>query len=175
MSEHGCYLRHRTRDSPGIEVSQGLEGVRGSDELVQDANDVGKLGPAGAFLLPTLHHELVNGRRAVHGRGEPEAVVDGFHDLGDTIIGVALVGKPHCYSQGLEGVGVLGGPNTVIKGRAQEMDKHPFLRTHTVLEPSMGQVPRSCDCIGQPYVPHNSASYLCLPPHLGLSPPSAMS
>lgn len=61
MNEHGCYLRHRTQDSPGIKVSQRLEGVGGSDELVQDANDVGKLGSAGALLLPALHHELVNG------------------------------------------------------------------------------------------------------------------
>lgn len=96
------------QDSPGIEVSQGLEGVGGSDELVQNANDIGKLGPARAVLLPTLHHELVDGGRAVHGRGEPEAIVDGFHDLEDTNIGMTLAGKPH----GTMTETSLGGPNT---------------------------------------------------------------
>lgn len=105
------YHRHRTQDSPGIEVSQGLEGVGGSDELVQDANDVGKLGPARAILLPALHHELVDGRRAVHGRGEPEAIVDGFHDLEDTSVAVALAGKPHRTVTETS----LGGPNTGIE------------------------------------------------------------
>lgn len=69
-------------DLPGIKVSQGLEGVGGPDELVEDADDVGELGAAGTFLLPALHHELVDGGGAVHGRGQPEAIVDGFHHLG---------------------------------------------------------------------------------------------
>lgn len=32
-------------------------------------------------MLPTLEHQLVDGRRTVHRSGEPERLVDGLHDL----------------------------------------------------------------------------------------------
>lgn len=128
----------QTGDSPRVKVSQGLEGVRGSDELVQDADDVSKLGPAGALLLPALHHELVDGRRAVHGCGEPEAFVDGFHDLGASIM-VALAGS---HMEQLYDTPPPRGPNT--ERSAPETDKQPFLSTYTISKPSMGQVLKGC-------------------------------
>jgi len=70
-----------SRRSPGVEVGQGREGLGGADELVEDADDVGKLGAPAALLLPALHHQLVDGRGTVQRRGEAEALVDGLHHL----------------------------------------------------------------------------------------------
>lgn len=50
-------------------------------QLVQDVDDVGEARPTGAVVLPALQHQLVDGGRAVHGRRQPEGLVDRLHDL----------------------------------------------------------------------------------------------
>lgn len=69
------------RSSPGVKVCQRLEGLGGTDELVEDADDIGKLGAPAALLLPALHHQLVDGGGTIQGSGEAEALVDGLHHL----------------------------------------------------------------------------------------------
>lgn len=67
--------------SPRVEVCQCLERLGGADELVEDADNVGKFGAPAALLLPALHHQLVDGRGAVQRGGQAETLVDGLHHL----------------------------------------------------------------------------------------------
>lgn len=66
---------------PWIKVCDGAQRLRTLEQLVQHVDNVGEAGSFGAVVQPTLEHELVDGRGAVHGSGEPEGLVDGFHDL----------------------------------------------------------------------------------------------
>lgn len=53
---------------PRGEGRHGFEAVGVSDHLVQRVDNLAKLGPMVAVLLPAIQHELVQGARAVHGR-----------------------------------------------------------------------------------------------------------
>ena len=68
--------------SPGGDgAAARLEGGGVTDHLVQHADQVGELGPGVAVLLPAVQHELMEHQGAVHGRGQPEVLLDGVDDL----------------------------------------------------------------------------------------------
>lgn len=66
---------------PRIKVGDGLQRLRTTKQLVQKVDNVQEARSLGAVVLPTLKHELVDGRRTVHRSREPERLVDGLHDL----------------------------------------------------------------------------------------------
>lgn len=72
---------------PWWQRSHSLQAVGVTDHLVQVVDNLAKLGPVVAFLLPAVQHELVEGAGAVHGRGQPVVLLDGVDDLqGETQI-----------------------------------------------------------------------------------------
>lgn len=66
---------------PRIKVGDGFQRLRTTKQLVQKVDDVQEARSLGAVVLPTLKHELVDGRWTVHRSREPERLVDGLHDL----------------------------------------------------------------------------------------------
>lgn len=66
---------------PRIKVSDGFQRLRTTKQLVQKVDDVQEARSLGAVVLPTLKHELVDGRWTVHRSREPERLIDGLHDL----------------------------------------------------------------------------------------------
>ena len=58
-----------------------LERLRAADELVERLDDGGEAGPVRALLLPRVQHQLVDGLGAVHGRRQPEALLDRLDHL----------------------------------------------------------------------------------------------
>ena len=79
VSRHGG--TGRTADIPWVEVGDGFQGLWALEEFVQDVDDVCEARPLGAVVQPALQHELVDGRRTVHGGGQPEGLVDRLHHL----------------------------------------------------------------------------------------------
>lgn len=53
-----------------------------ADHLVQRVYDVGEAWPSVAVLLPAVKHQLVQGGRAVHGRGQSIVLLDSIDHLG---------------------------------------------------------------------------------------------
>lgn len=74
----------RGRAVPGREGRHGFEAVGVADHLVQRVDDLPKLGPVVAVLLPAVQHELVQGAWAVHGRWQPVVLLYGIDHLGTT-------------------------------------------------------------------------------------------
>lgn len=66
---------------PWIKVGNGFQRLRATKQLVQEVDDVQEARSLRAVLLPTLKHQLVDGRWTVHRSREPEGLVDGLHDL----------------------------------------------------------------------------------------------
>ena len=67
---------------PGCGVGRDLEAAGVADELIQDADDLLKLGPVAPLLLPAVQHQLVERSGAVHGRGQPVALIHCLDHLG---------------------------------------------------------------------------------------------
>lgn len=70
---------------PWIKVSDGFQRLGALQQLVQNVDDVCEARSFGSVVLPTLEHELIDGRRAVHGSRKPEGLVDSLHDLGKDV------------------------------------------------------------------------------------------
>ena len=51
------------------------------DELVQNADNLLKLGSVVSVLLPAIEHQLIQRSWAVHGRGQPVVLLNGIDDL----------------------------------------------------------------------------------------------
>lgn len=69
------------RSPDGGLPARPLQGVGVADQLVQHVDDLSELGPVGAFPLPAVEHELVQRHGAVHGWGQPVALIDGLDHL----------------------------------------------------------------------------------------------
>lgn len=67
--------------SPGGRAGDDLQAAWVPDELVQNADNLLKLGSVVSVLLPAVQHQLVERSRAVHGRGQPIAFIHSFDDL----------------------------------------------------------------------------------------------
>lgn len=71
--------------SPHSALSPGpLQSVGVADQLVQHVDDLPKLWPVSPLPLPAVKHELMERHRAVHGRGQPVALVYGLDHLDGT-------------------------------------------------------------------------------------------
>lgn len=58
-----------------------LQCVRVADQLVQHVDDLSKFRSVGSLSLPAVQHELVECHRAVHGRGQPIALINSLDHL----------------------------------------------------------------------------------------------
>lgn len=68
--------------SPDSGLSTGpLQSVGVADQLVQHVDDLSKLWPVGPLPLPAVQHELVERNWAVHGRGQPVALINSLDHL----------------------------------------------------------------------------------------------
>lgn len=68
--------------SPDSGLSTGpLQSVGVADQLVQHVDDLSKLWPVGPLSLPAVQHELVERNWAVHGRGQPVALINSLDHL----------------------------------------------------------------------------------------------
>lgn len=67
--------------SPAILPGHDFEASRIPDHLVQSADHLGEAGPGIPVLLPAVQHELVEGRGAVWGRGQPVVLFNGIDHL----------------------------------------------------------------------------------------------
>lgn len=71
--------------SPDSGLSPGpLQGVGVADQLVQHVDDLSELWPVGPLSLPAVQHKLVERNGAVHGRGQPIALIDSLDHLDRT-------------------------------------------------------------------------------------------
>lgn len=69
-------------------VGPGLERRRVAYHFVQHADNIGEFGPCVPVLLPAVQHELVQRHGAVHGGGQPVALVNSLDHLeGRSMIG----------------------------------------------------------------------------------------
>ena len=68
-------------DLPGGGVGCDLQAAGIANELVQDADDLLKLWPVVAVLLPAVQHQLVECGGTVHRRGQSVALVHRFDHL----------------------------------------------------------------------------------------------
>ena len=59
----------------------GADGVGRADALADGAVDLAEAGSLAALLLPAVQHELVQGSRAVHGRGQAVVLLHCVHHL----------------------------------------------------------------------------------------------
>lgn len=66
---------------PGCGVGRDFEATRVADEFIQDADDLFKLRPVVPLFLPAVQHQLVEGGRAVHGRGEAVSFIYSLYYL----------------------------------------------------------------------------------------------
>lgn len=66
---------------PGRRVGCDFEAAGVADEFIQDADDLLELGPVVPLFLPAVQHQLVEGGRAVHGRGEAVTFIHRLYDL----------------------------------------------------------------------------------------------
>lgn len=66
---------------PWIKVSDGFQRLWASEQFVQYVDDVCEARSFGAVVLPTLEHELIDSRWAVHRSRKPEGLIDSLHDL----------------------------------------------------------------------------------------------
>lgn len=71
--------------SPDTGLSPGpLQSVGVADQLVQHVDDLSELWPVGPLPLPAVQHELVERHGAVHGRGQPIALINSLDHLDST-------------------------------------------------------------------------------------------
>lgn len=66
---------------PGRGVGCDFEATRVTDEFIQDADDLFELGPVVPLFLPAVQHQLVEGGRAVHGRGQAVTLIHSLYYL----------------------------------------------------------------------------------------------
>lgn len=73
--------------SPDSGLSPGpLQSVGVADQLVQHVDDLSKLWPVSPLSLPAVQHELVERHGAVHGRGQPIALINSLDHLDSTSV-----------------------------------------------------------------------------------------
>lgn len=73
--------------SPDSGLSPGpLQSVGVTNQLVQHVNNLPKLWPVGPLSLPAIQHELVERHRAIHGWGQPIALINGLDHLGSKLM-----------------------------------------------------------------------------------------
>lgn len=80
MYMDGC-VETESPHSPRGAVGQLSEGAWVSDQLVQDCDNLAKLWPFAAPLLPAVQHELVQHHRTVHWGGKTVALIYCFDHL----------------------------------------------------------------------------------------------
>lgn len=61
--------------------SSPFQGAGVADQFVQHVDDLSKLWPVGSLSLPAVQHELVKCHRAVHGWGQPVALINSLDHL----------------------------------------------------------------------------------------------
>ena len=71
---HSLPLWHVGSSLPGG-VGDDLQAARVPDQLVQEADYLVKLGTVVSVFLPAVKHQLIQGCRAVHRRGQAVALV----------------------------------------------------------------------------------------------------
>lgn len=109
-----------------VHRGRALEAVGVSDELVQDADDLGEAGPLAALLLPAVQHELVQGCGAAHRGGQAVAFLHRINDLeGSHGAGAELLSCPapstlNCCAQGRSPVHELLRPSEGGAGRCTQ-------------------------------------------------------
>lgn len=86
---------HSLQSSPAILPGHDFEAGRVPDHLVQGANHLREAGPGIPVFLPTVQHELVEGRGTVWGRGQPVVLFNGIDHLerGEAALGKAVQEK----------------------------------------------------------------------------------
>lgn len=67
--------------SPCSRASDDLQTAWIPDELVQNADDLLKLGSVVPVFLPAVQHQLIQGSWAVHGRWQAIALIHGLNYL----------------------------------------------------------------------------------------------
>ena len=66
---------------PGIKIGNGPQGVRVGMQMLELCLQAMEGGPTGSLIGPAVLHEFIQGRRAVHGRGQPVPILNALHYL----------------------------------------------------------------------------------------------